>query len=172
MKKEKMKKNKNFKFFFSYSILGDFMFEIYKVKDNENLDIIADNYNTSPEYILKINGLDRNISSGENIIVPKVINYYTDYYSIKEGINLTEFAKENNIDDRLLSNLNGLNKEDYLYPNQTILIPKNNMNYYITTDTDTLNDISKIMNVNIIDLINQNNNIFLKKGQLIIYKEK
>ena len=63
-------------------------------------------------------------------------------------------------------------EEDYLYPNQTILIPKNNMNYYITTDTDTLNDISKIMNVNIIDLINQNNNIFLKKGQLIIYKEK
>lgn len=150
------------------------MFEIYKVKDGETLDTIANNYHTSSEYILKLNGLDynRNITLGENIIVPKLSNYYTDYYTIKEGITLEEFSKNNNIDNRLLSNLNGLNKEDYLYPNQTILIPKNNMNYYITKDADTLNTINKIMNSNIIDLINQNNNIFLKEGQLIIYKEK
>ena len=99
-------------------------------------------------------------------------NYYTDYYIVKEGIMLEDFAKKYNIDNRLLSILNGLNKEDYLYPNQTILMPKNNMNYYITKDTDTLNDVNRIMNSNIIDLINQNNNIFLKEGQLIIYKEK
>ena len=150
------------------------MFEIYKVKAGENLDTIANNYHTSSEYILKLNGLDcdRNITLGDAIIVPKPSSYYTDYHTIKEGITLEEFAKNNNINTKLLSNLNGLNKEDYLYPNQTILIPKNNINYYITSDTDTLNNISKIMNSNIIDLINQNNNIFLKEGQLIIDKEK
>ena len=169
-----MKKNKNFKFFFSYPILGDNVFEIYKIKDNDNLDTIANIYNTSSEYILKLNGLDynRNIKPGENIIVPKSSNYYTDYYTIKEGITLENFAKNNNINNRLLSNLNGLNNEDYLYPNQTILIPKDNMNYYITKDTDTLKNISEIMNSNIMDLINQNNSIYLKEGQLLIYKEK
>jgi len=150
------------------------MFEIYKINDGDSIDSIANNYMVSPEYLFKLNGFncDRNIKVGDRIVVPKLSSNYMDYYTIKEGISLDNFAKENKLDSKLVSNLNGLNVYDYLYPNQIVIIPKRDVNFYITKNNDTLGAISKLMKANLGDLITQNNNITLEEGQLIVYREK
>ena len=109
---------------------------------------------------------------GDSIVVPKLISNYFDYYTIKKGMTLDNFAKENNVNSDLLSNLNGLNKYDYFYPNQVIVMPKSDVSFYITSSNDTLEDIVKKMKVPVMDLINQNKKLYLEEGQLVVYKEK
>lgn len=150
------------------------MFEIYKINDGDTIDSIATNHRTTSDEIFKINGFeyDRAIKVGEDIIVPRLTSNYYNYYTIRTGMPLSEFAKKNNIDCILLSNLNGLNCNDYLYPGQVILSPKENVSFYITKENDTLNDICNTMKANIGSIINQNNKLYLREGQLIVYKEK
>ena len=71
---------------------------------------------------------------------------------------------------KLLAELNGLNLDDYIYPGQTLLIPKKNVSYYITKDGDTLDTVSGIFNVNIDNIIKDNKTIYLKEGQMIYLK--
>ena len=51
-------------------------------------------------------------------------------YEIKKGDTLYQISKEYNVNTKLLAELNGLNLDDYIYPGQTILIPKKNVSYY------------------------------------------
>lgn len=98
-------------------------------------------------------------------------NSFFDYYIVKKGDNLYEIAKKNNIDVDDLLLINGLDKSDYIYPDQEILIPKNNYKVLITKDNDTINSISKKLNMSISELINQNSNLFLEPNQLIVYRK-
>ena len=150
------------------------MFEVYRINEGDTIQSIADNYRVSLDYLYKLNGLDweRNIMVGDSIVVPKLISNYFDYYTIKKGMTLDNFAKENNVNSDLLSNLNGLNKYDYFYPNQVIVMPKSDVSFYITSSNDTLEDIVKKMKVPVMDLINQNKKLYLEEGQVVVYKEK
>lgn len=150
------------------------MFEIYKINDGDTIDSIAVNHRTTSSEIFKINGFecDRSVRVGEDIIVPKLTSNYFNYYTIREGMSLSQFSKKNNMDCNLISNLNGLNCSDYLYPGQVILTPKENVSFYITQDNDTLNDVCNIMKTNVGNIVNQNNKLYLREGQLIVYKEK
>lgn len=91
-------------------------------------------------------------------------------YEIKKGDTLYKISKENNVNTSLLAELNGLDLEDYIYPGQSILIPKKNVSYYITKDGDTLFNVSKVFEVNEKDLINQNKTIYLLPGQMIYFR--
>lgn len=91
-------------------------------------------------------------------------------YEIKKGDTLYQISKEYNVNTKLLAELNGLNLDDYIYPGQTILIPKKNVSYYITKDGDTLDTVSGIFNVNIDNIIKDNKTIYLKEGQMIYLK--
>lgn len=91
-------------------------------------------------------------------------------YEIKKGDTLYQISKEYNVNTKLLAELNGLNLDDYIYPGQTILIPKKNVSYYITKDGDTLDTVSDIFNVNIDNIIKDNKTIYLKEGQMIYLK--
>lgn len=97
-------------------------------------------------------------------------NPYFNLYKVSKGDTLTKIAKELNIDINLLTALNGLNKDDYIYPNQVLLIPKRGISLYITAEGDTLNEIAKGFNVSEEELIKQNNKLYLQKEQLIVYK--
>ena len=63
---------------------------------------------------------------------------FYSFYEIKKGDSLYKISKEYNVNTKLLAELNGLNLDDYIYPGQTILIPKRDVSYYITKDGDTL----------------------------------
>ena len=95
-----------------------------------------------------------------------------NYYTVQKGDNLYKIAKIYNINENLLAELNGLNKADYIYPNQVIVVPKPGVNVYITKDGDTLMGVVKGIKANINVLLSENPNIFLQSDQIIIYKEK
>lgn len=126
------------------------MYEIFS-NDGMNLN------NMSPSY--NVNTMNNNSSDS-----------YFDYYIVKKGDNLYEIARKNNIDVNDLLLINGLEKDDYIYPDQKILIPKSNYKIIITKDNDTIDSISKRLNIPASDLIKQNN-LYLVPEQLIVYRK-
>lgn len=145
------------------------MYDIYKIVEGDTIDTLATKYNTTPQVLRNLNP-SSNFSIGSNIVVPKVNEYFV-VYNIKKGDTLYEIARKYNTDYNLLALLNGLNVMDYIYPNTTILVPKKDVKYYITKDNDTINSVNRTLNSDINKLLRQNNNIYLKEGQLIVYKD-
>ncbi len=98
------------------------------------------------------------------------INPFYTSYEIKKGDSLYKISKLFNVNTKLLAELNGLDIDDYIYPGQTILVPKKDVSYYITKEGDTLNSLKDIFDVNVKDIINQNKTIYLLAGQMIFFK--
>ena len=96
--------------------------------------------------------------------------YYT-VYEIKKGDTLYKISKEFNVNTKLLSELNGLKVDDYIYPGQMLLVPKKDVSYYITKEGDTLNMVSNIFGVKEIEIVNSNKTIYLMPEQMIYYKK-
>lgn len=150
------------------------MYEIYTVLEQDTLDKIANQYGITIEELLKINGISASnvLSPGEQLVVPlKRQSPYT-YYTVKKGDNMYEIAKRNDIDYTLLLQLNGLEKDDYIYPNQTIILPRKGLRVYLTKEDDTLNDVLKGNGVSLEELVQQNDKIYLRPEQILIFKEK
>lgn len=150
------------------------MYEIYNIQAGDTLSSIASKYGTTESMILQINGLPDNykIVPGTQIVVPVEQNKTYRYYTVKKGDNIYQIAKKYNIDYDLLLKLNGLDKDDYIYPNQTILLPKNGLTIYLTKQGDTITDIIENLNTTLEELINENPNIYLAPEQIIVFKEK
>jgi LysM repeat protein len=94
--------------------------------------------------------------------------YYS--YEIKKGDTLYQISKDYNVNTKLLAELNGLNLDDYIYPGQTILIPKKDVSYYITKEGDTLKIVSDIFDIDEEIIIRENKSIYLSPGQMIYHK--
>ena len=97
-------------------------------------------------------------------------NVFYDKYIIKKGDTLYGISKQYNINPELLSLLNGLNMNDYIYENQEILIPKSGYSYYLTKEGDTLNNMLDLFKVSYDDFYKVNRDIMLEEGQLFAYK--
>ena len=95
---------------------------------------------------------------------------FFNVYKIEKGDSLYKIAKEYNINPILLSSLNGLNMDDFIYPEQEILVPKNGYMYYISTDGDTIDLVAGKFNTSTDNLLKENT-IYLLPGQLIIHKK-
>lgn len=148
------------------------MYDTYVVEKNDTIDTISSKFKTSPEVIYQLNGYKTDIIPGTTLVVPRVSSNLFDYYVVKKGDSLYKIANQNNIDADLLAQLNGINKTDYIYPNQTLLVPKAGSILYITAVGDTLSEIAKGLNVSVEKLISQNDHIYLQPEQLIVYKYK
>ena len=148
------------------------MYDTYIIEKSDTIDTISSKFNTSPEIIYQLNGYILDIVPGYTLVVPRVTSKYFDYYTVSKGDTLYKIANDNNIDADLLSQLNGINKSDYIYPNQTLLIPKAGSILYFTAVGDTLSEIAKGLNVSLDKLVSQNENIYLQPEQLIVYKNK
>ena len=96
---------------------------------------------------------------------------FYSYYIIKSGDTLYKIAREFDMNPKLIAELNGLKLDDYIYPNETLKIPKKGVQYYITKDDDTLKEVSKIFGKKEMDLVSQNETIYLLPQQMIFYKE-
>ena len=103
-------------------------------------------------------------------IVPKNNQNYFEYYTIEKGDSLYGIARRYNINPTLLAALNGLNLDDYIYPNQKIMIPKSGYSFYITKDGDTIDLVSKKFNRKPSEVLEMNTTIYLLPGQLMINK--
>ena len=150
------------------------MFDKYTIKEGESLENIASKFNTDIETIKDINNIfnDDSIREDMEIIVPKNIESYFNIYTIESGDTLYEIARKYNINPTLLASINGLNMNDYIYPNQEILIPKSGYSYYITDEGDTLDTVSDTFMIGKNQLLEQNKTIYLLPGQVLVTKRK
>lgn len=147
------------------------MFKIYQVEDGETLESIADKVSTDVENLRRINGINGNvmIRPGSFLIVPTVDDRFIRY-KVEKGDSIYSISSKYGVDPDLVLRLNGLNKDDYIYPEQEILIPNNDYKFYVTKKDDTLSTVSEKLKENIIDILNNNETLFLSEDQLIIYK--
>lgn len=149
------------------------MYDKYTVGYNESLNDIASYFNTTKEELMSINNLydETMLRAGMDIAVPISNDYFTTY-TVNSGDNLYAIARRYNINPTLLAALNGLNMEDYIYPNQQIMIPKSGYSFYITKDGDTLSLVADKFKKNADEIIKMNQTIYLLPGQLMINKTK
>ena len=98
-------------------------------------------------------------------------SYFT-YYKVQSESTLYGLAKLKDINPELLSAMNGLDVEDFVYRDQLIIIPKTNYAFYITKQGDTLETVSQTFGANINNLLEHNRVIYLHSGQLLVHKTK
>ena len=148
------------------------MYDKYLIGYGDTLSKIAKKFNTKEDIIMELNNIPfpDMIRAGKEIIVPINKEKYFDYYTIEKGDSLYGIARRYNINPDLLAILNGLDSDDYIYPNQEILIPKSNYSYYVTKEGDTLDLVSNRFKTSISYLIDNNESIYLLEGQLIFKK--
>ena len=149
------------------------MFDCYVIKRNEDLASVAKKYNTTTKVLQDINNifyLD-DVREGMEIIVPLESKDYFNYYVVEKGDSLYAISRKYNINPELLASMNGLNLDDYIYPNQQLLIPKSGYSYYITAEGDTIDEVIKVFNTNKDKFFDENKTIYLMEGQLLVNKK-
>lgn len=151
------------------------MYTIYQVQNGDTLASVASKFGISVNNLSSLNGImvGSLLNPGDYIVVPKVQNEnpYFREYTVKKGDNIYEIARANNISPSQLLRLNGLNDTDIIYPEQKIMLPRNGVSFYITEADDTLNDVTKGLNVSANELARQNGTIYLMNDQLLVYKK-
>lgn len=147
------------------------MYRIYQVESSETLETIAKKLNTDVENLKNINGIKGNVSlrPGSFLIVPMVDDRFTKYI-VQKGDNLYEIAKRYDTTVDMITRINGLENSGFIYPNQELLIPTKNYSFYMTKEGDTITSVANELNTNVLDLLNQNETLYLQEDQLVIYK--
>ena len=146
------------------------MYDIYQIEEGDTLEIIAQKTNTTVDNLRDINRVI-NVVPGAYIIVPTVENELFEMYTVRQGDNLYKIAQEIGINAEDLIMLNGLNKDDYIYPNQQLIIPKQMIDIYITKDGDTVDTLVRRFNTDYETLINENRKLMIMPDQLVILKK-
>lgn len=149
------------------------MYQVYQIKSGETIESIAKKLNTTSDELRRLNGIGDNatIREGSYIIIPNNnndINFnYTDpnykKYIVQKGDNMYKIARENNIDYNTLLKLNGLKNDEYIYPNQEIIIPLKNT--YVTSENEKISDIMNKLNLKMSDI----EDLYVVEDQVINY---
>lgn len=151
------------------------MYRIYQIIDEKNLEEVARKFNTDVNKLKKINGIDDSyiVMRGNYIIVPIEDNNNANFitYIVKPGDNMYAIAEKYNVNYRDLLELNGLSKDQYIYPEQQILVPREGVLFRVTSDGDTIISVADDLGVSVMDLINQNKSIYLIPDQVVVYKK-
>lgn len=150
------------------------MYEVYQIKENDTIESISDKYGITKDELYYINGFDNDLilEPGNLIVVPKSKSYQYVYYTVKKGDSPYEIAKKYNVDYKVLLALNGLDDNDYIYPNQTLLLPGKGIKLYLTDEKDTLNNLLSQRDCSLDELLKENENIYLESKQIIVFHEK
>ena len=146
--------------------------DVYIVEEGDNIENIGRKFNIPVIEIIKANNLTPPylLTIGQSLTIPTNLYNIFDYYVVKKGDTLYSIAEKENITVDLIAGINGINPTEYIYEGQTILIPKQGVELYITKDGDTIDTISEHFSAPSVDVIYSNNDIYLMPGQLIIYR--
>lgn len=145
------------------------MYEVYDVMYGDDLISISSKYDVSEADLRKINGFDdiHRLSEGDRIVVPTKSNNLFGLYIVKENDDVDSLSKKLGISPDNLLTLNGLERNDYLYPGQELVIPLYNTKFYITKVGDTLKKVASELGTNYDNLIEENKSIYLLPDQLM-----
>ena len=150
------------------------MYKVYQVQEGDSIDTIASKLGISISNLETINGLKRpyELFTGEYLVVPGGTSSQDfKVYEIKKGDTIYDIANKYNADYEQLLKLNGLNKNDYIYPGEEINVPNIGTKFYVTSENDTVNDIIRYLGKNPIEILNGNEKIYVKPDQLIYVKD-
>lgn len=146
------------------------MYQVYRMVDGDTLESVANMVNCTGDELVRLNGIDESeFISDSYIVVPKNNNMYSTYI-VKSGDTLYSVSNKFDVDLDVLYAINGLDDGDFIYPNQEILIPNQEISMYFTKEGDTLNDVSDFFDTDVSDILESNPNLYLMSDQLIIYK--
>ena len=150
------------------------MYKIYQVEYGDTIDLIAKKTNTTSENIKNINGINNNddLVVGSLVIVPNSNEKMFENYKVKSGDTIYSISRMYNVNPDTLLILNGLKKNEYIYPNQEIIIPFRGVNVYVTKEGDTINEIISNLGIDANTLNDQNKTIFVMEDQLIVNKKE
>ena len=149
------------------------MYKIYQIEYGDTIDIIANKTGTTPQNIKDINGFtgDSDLVVGSLMIVPKQENQLFETYTVKQGDSIYSISREYNINPDTLLLLNGLKKDEYIYPNQELMIPSSDIMVYVTREGDTIDTILENFGIDANTLDSENDKIFLEEDQLIVHRK-
>ncbi len=150
------------------------MYTIYQVEYGDTINSIANKTNTTMQNIKDINGInnDSELVVGSLVIVPKQGDKVFENYKVKAGDSIYSIARIYNVDPDTLLLLNGLNKNEYIYPNQEIIVPLKGVSVYVTKEGDTIDGIINNLGIDANSLNKQNKRIFVMEDQLIVNKKE
>lgn len=150
------------------------MYKIYQVEYGDTIDIIARKTGSTANTIKNINGFnsDADLVVGSLIIVPKEENQVFQTYKVKQGDSIYSIAKTYNVNPDTLLLLNGLNKNEYIYPNQELMVPTTDVMIYVTREGDTIGGIINNLGIDANTLNKENERIFVVEDQLVIHKKE
>lgn len=150
------------------------MYRIYQVEYGDTLDSIAKKTNTTNNTIKNLNGFnsDADLVVGSLIIVPKSNDQLFQIYKVKQGDSIYAIARRYNVDPETLLLLNGLGKDDFIYPNQDLTVPTSDVVVYVTKQGDTIDGIINNLGIDANTLNKENNRIFVLEDQLVIHKKE
>ena len=150
------------------------MYKIYQVEYGDTIDSIARKTNTTMENIKNINGInsDSDLIVGRLIIVPKEGEQLFQIYKVKQGDSIYSIARTYNVDFETLLLLNGLRKDEFIYPNQELTIPNSDVIIYVTKEGDTLGGIINNLGIDANTFNKENDRIFVLEDQLVVHKKE
>lgn len=147
------------------------MYQIYQIMPGETIESIANKLGITEQKLREINGLSDNliVRPGSSIIVPVQNQGGYQTYIVKKGDSIYSIANQYGVDYKTLYSINGLKENEYIYPNQEIMVPVGSNRVYVVEKGDTIESIIKKTGSNINDLMGKNNQIKLEEDQLIKY---
>lgn len=151
--------------------------ETYIVQPGDNIADIASRFNVTVGDLVKINNLESIyfLTPGLELIIPNASitpQGIYDYYIVKNGDSLYQIGLKYGVDAMTIAQLNGLNINEYIYPNQQLLVPRRNLSTYITKEGDTINEIASKLGVSKEDIILYNTDLYLMPNQSILYHKR
>lgn len=147
--------------------------DIYIVEQGDTIESIGRKYNIPVIEIIRANNLQAPylLTPGQSLTIPTNLYNIFNYYTVKQGDTLYDIANKEGTTVDLIAGINGINPNEYIYEGQTILIPKQDVELYITKNGDTIDTLSENFSVPSLDVLYSNNDIYLLPGQLIIYRK-
>lgn len=147
------------------------MYSVYKIMYQDTLDSIANKVGITVDELIKLNG-NIDFSADSYIVVPNNNIDFFKTYIVKSGDNLYKIAQEFDVNVNDLAMINGIKKDEYLYPNQQLIVPSNKTLVYVTKEGDTIDVVLDNFKTNYDKIMRQNKKIYLLPDQLIVFKEE
>ena len=147
--------------------------DIYIVEQGDTIENIGRKYNIPVIEIIKANNLQPPylLTVGQSLTIPTNLYNIFNYYTVKQGDTLYNVAQQEGTTVDLIAGINGINPNEYIYEGQTLLVPKQDVELYITKTGDTIDTLSENFSAPSLDVIYSNNDIYLLPGQMMFYKE-
>lgn len=150
----------------------DKMFENYRIEQGDTLESIANRFHVPMAEILRINGLENiyELQPGQILRIPVGNESAFEVYQIQKGDTLYSLAQKYHTTPELLTELNGLEPNAYLYAGETLLVPKEGIELYLTEYGDSIQKIATLKEIDPNDILIYNDKIYLLPEQIIAYR--